>query len=124
MAQLTRQRLGRPERRALPAAAIIVLDQLKSDRGWWASRPGIFAYPERQAGREVELWRAYAYQAGISSGDSDGARRKAFGRAVEKLVAERLVGTAGPSGYGSHETPGHSSVPGHQQHGAGHGTSS
>lgn len=42
----------------------------------------------------VSLWRRYAYQSGISSGE-DRAKQKAFSRAHDALVAEKLVGAWG-----------------------------
>jgi hypothetical protein len=42
-------------------------------------------------GIKIELWRMYCYQAGISEGEAESAKRMAFNRAREKLVAEALV---------------------------------
>jgi AAA domain len=42
-------------------------------------------------GVEMEIWRQRCYRAGISEGDADSARRVAFWRAVQKLVATEGV---------------------------------
>jgi len=42
-------------------------------------------------GVKLELWQKCCYQAGISQGEGDSAKRMAFNRAIEKLIAEELV---------------------------------
>jgi hypothetical protein len=37
------------------------------------------------------IWRSYCYERSISSGDSEGAKRKAFTRAAESLQAAKLI---------------------------------
>jgi hypothetical protein len=44
-----------------------------------------------------ELWRAYCYQGGISTGDTQDAKRKAFVRSAEALIAKHKVGKWGES---------------------------
>lgn len=39
-----------------------------------------------------ELWRRYCYQGGISAGDTQQARHKAYSKAAETLIADGLVG--------------------------------
>jgi hypothetical protein len=43
-----------------------------------------------------EVWREYCYRGGISDGDTQDARRKAFDRAKEVLIGEGLIGCWDP----------------------------
>ena len=42
-----------------------------------------------------DLWRRYCYEGGIADSDDQGAKRKAFRRAAEALIAEGRVGKWG-----------------------------
>ena len=42
-----------------------------------------------------EMWRKYAYLAGISDGETERAKQKAFSRAYTELVAKKFVSTWG-----------------------------
>jgi hypothetical protein len=42
-------------------------------------------------GIKIDLWRKYCYQAGISEGEAESAKRNAFNRAREKLLAEEII---------------------------------
>jgi AAA domain len=81
---------------SLPAGAKIALKQLKnaiSAGGEFV--PEASGVPANTMGVNIDLWRRYSYQGGISTGESPAAKRNAFLRATEKLIAEERVGKWG-----------------------------
>ncbi|HEV2605007.1 MAG TPA: bifunctional DNA primase/helicase [Microvirga sp.] len=51
--------------------------------------------PRKARVTSEELWRTYCYQGGISTGDTQDAKRKAFVRSAQTLIAKRKVGKWG-----------------------------
>ncbi len=83
-----------PKAKPLPPAAVIALDQLRkavAEAG--ETMPTATNIPRSRKGFRVEAWRERCYMAGISDGDTGSARRKSFGRAKDRLVADGLVGS-------------------------------
>jgi hypothetical protein len=83
-------------RPTLPPAAKIALKQLNNAVIVAGEPvPSASGAPDGKYGISLDLWRKYAYQGGISEGNSKNANKNAFARAKEKLVAEELVGVWG-----------------------------
>jgi len=80
----------------LPDAAKIALKQLTNaiiKAGELI--PSASGVPDGKLGVKIDLWRQYTYQGGISDGESDSAKRNAFNRGKERLIAEEIVGIWG-----------------------------
>jgi hypothetical protein len=84
---------GTNKPRALPAAAKIALEELRRCIDHEGEvMPSATNIPRDHRGIRVSKWRDRCYSAGISTGEKEGTRRQAFGRAKEKLIAEKIVG--------------------------------
>jgi len=57
--------------------------------------PSASGVPNGKLGVQIDLWRRFAYQGGISDGDSEAAKRNAFTRGKERLLADEIVGIWG-----------------------------
>jgi hypothetical protein len=76
----------------LPAAAQTALNQLKNALATTgAVAPACDHIPSNVLTVDYDLWRRYCYAGGISSTDSAEAKKKAFGRAADNLIANEFV---------------------------------
>jgi hypothetical protein len=84
---------GEPRKKSLPASARCALDLLRKaviEAGMAAPQSAHIPPGASVVGKD--LWRSYCYAGAISDSDSPEARRKAFGRAAETLLAARVIG--------------------------------
>jgi hypothetical protein len=81
-------------KRKLSAAAQIALNQLKkalTTTGARAPESYHDRIPSTVLTVDYDLWRGYCYAGGISPTDSPEAKKKAFGRAADSLIADEFV---------------------------------
>jgi KaiC/GvpD/RAD55 family RecA-like ATPase len=86
------EKAARPHR--LPAAQKLALNMLHEAIVRGGELPPASTHiPVDKRCITEELWRQYCYQGGISAGDSQDAKRKAFNRALEALLADDRIGS-------------------------------
>jgi len=89
-------RLSSKSKRSLPPAAKIALAQLKDAIAEIGEViPASSHTPSNKRGVTIEAWRQRCFLAGISNGERESARRMAFNRACERLVADDYAGMWG-----------------------------
>jgi hypothetical protein len=88
-------RAGKPKPKAhkVTGAAQIALNALrKALDEMGQAAPGSNTIPSNVRVVTLDQWRVYAYRSGVSEGDDESAKRKAFARAHERLLGAGLVG--------------------------------
>lgn len=81
------------KKKPLTASAKIALDLLRVAMGEAGrSAPASHHVPASASVIDYDLWRRYCYQGQVSDSDDQDAKRKAFGRAAETLIAQKIVG--------------------------------
>lgn len=83
----------RPDRPRVSPAARNALDALrKAIEAAGQVPPASNHIPGGKQAVQEDLWRRYCYEASVSAGESDSAKRQAFRRATASLQAEGLIG--------------------------------
>jgi hypothetical protein len=72
--------------------AIAALEEAVIEGG---EKPASSRIPEGVRAVTITLWRDYAYKRGITDADTPEARKKAFQRARQALLAKKRIGTWG-----------------------------